>query len=96
MSLAFQAVMAILSCLANLPHIIKILLVLANLPTTAAFQDPNVFPDIGVGSDAIEEQSEGGLREEGCGSGIRDRRTAAYGRHSHIRRHLFLASHHDD
>jgi hypothetical protein len=45
-SLAFQAVMTILSCLANLPHIIKILLVLANLPTTAAFQDPNVFPDV--------------------------------------------------
>jgi len=52
----FQAVVAILSCLANLPHIIKILLVLANLPTTAAFQDPNVFPDIPfkVFSDFVE------------------------------------------
>jgi hypothetical protein len=29
----------------------------------------------GVGSDAIGEQSEGGLREEGFGSGIRDRRS---------------------
>ena len=38
--------MAILSCLANLPHIIKILLVLENLPTPAAFQGPNVFPDV--------------------------------------------------
>ena len=38
--------MTILSCLANLPHIIKILLVLANLSTTAAFQDPNVFPEV--------------------------------------------------
>ena len=56
MSLAFRAVMAMLSCLANLPHVIKILLVLANLPTTAAFQDPNVFPDVPfkVFSDFVE------------------------------------------
>jgi hypothetical protein len=48
--------MTILSCLANLPHIVKILLVLANLPTTVAFQDPNVFPDVPfkVFSDFVE------------------------------------------
>ena len=44
----------------------------------------------GVGSDAIEEQSKGGLREEGFGSGIRDRRTAAYSRHSHTMNASFL------
>ena len=50
------ATSVLLSCLANLPHIIKILLVLANQPTTAAFQDPNVFPDVSfkVFSDFVE------------------------------------------
>jgi hypothetical protein len=42
----------------------------------------------GVGSDPIGEQSEGGLREKGFGSGIRDRRTAACSRHSHRRKRI--------
>jgi len=47
----------------------------------------------GVGSDAIEEQSEGGLREEGFGSGIRDRHIVDTATQ---RMHPFLALHHDD
>jgi hypothetical protein len=45
-SIALQAVMGIFSCLSNLPYIIQVMLIMANLPTVVAFQDPNAFPDI--------------------------------------------------
>jgi hypothetical protein len=41
-----QAVMSIFSCLANLPHIIQVMLLVANLPTVVALQNSNAFPDI--------------------------------------------------
>lgn len=38
--------MRIFSCLANLPHIIQVMLLVANLPTVVTLQDSNPFPDI--------------------------------------------------
>ncbi|KAF8224574.1 hypothetical protein L208DRAFT_1511064 [Tricholoma matsutake] len=38
--------MRIFSCLSNLPHIIKVMLLVANLPTVVALQNSNPFPDI--------------------------------------------------